>query len=317
MIIACGKCGARFKLDKNLIKPEGSKVRCSNCSQIFNICLPTKLKKEKPLASVGIKNESSWNDAHVIAVSNQKGGVAKTTSCLNLGVSFSLIKKKVLLIDFDVQASLSTCLGCQQGISFYDALNSGSGDISKAIRKTRYPNVWLLPSNQNMFLLNKKYFMTKHFEHLLKEKLNAIKNRFDFILIDTPPAMEFHTLNALTAANTVIIPSNCEFLSAQGVHQTVNFISMIARRTNPALDYHVLITQFDDRDAVSKLIYSKLQNLYGEKTCKTVITLDSKVRESQIMNIPVIYYYKHSSSGLQYVDLARELVEKIGHGQAN
>jgi chromosome partitioning protein len=317
MIIACGKCGTQFKLDRNLIKPGGSKVRCSNCSQIFNVCMPAESNKDEPLNSVGIKKKSFLNSAYVIAVSNQKGGVAKTTSCLNLGVSFSLIKKKVLLIDFDVQANMSTCLGCQQGISFYDALSSGSGDISKAIRKTRYPNVWLLPSNRNMFLLNKKYFMTKHFEHILKESLNSVKDCFDFILIDTPPAMEFHTLNALTAANTVIIPSNCEFLSAQGVHQTVNFISMIARRTNPVLDYHVLITQFDDQDAVSKLIYSKLQNVYGEKTCKTIITLDSKVRESQIMNIPIIYYYKHSRSGLQYVDLARELLEKIHNGQAN
>jgi chromosome partitioning protein len=280
------------------------------------VCLPANLKKDEPSVVAGLKPESTRKAGHILAVSNQKGGVAKTTSCLNLGVSFSLMKKKVLLIDFDVQASLSTCLGCQQGISFYDAISSDSGDISKAIRKTKYPNIWLLPSNRNMFLLNKKYFVTKHFEYILKEKLNSIKDRFDFIIIDTPPSMEFHTLNALTAASTVIIPSNCEFLSTQGVHQTVNFISMIARRTNPTIDYHVLITMFDDQDAVSKLIHSKLRKIYGEKTCRTVITSDSKVRESQIMNIPVIYYYKHSSSGLQYVDLARELIEKIHHGQA-
>jgi chromosome partitioning protein len=316
MIIACESCGARFKIDKNLIKPTGSKVRCKSCLKIFNVCLPDSSNKDDISRTTVLIPDSPIQAAHVITLSNQKGGVAKTTSCLNLGIAFSLFKKKVLLIDFDVQANLSTCLGCQQASSFYDAITSDSGDISKAIRKTRYPNVWLLPSNQNMFLLNKKYFGAKNFEYTLKEKLNLIKTRYDFILIDTPPSMEFYTINALTAANTVIIPSNCEFLSTKGVHQTVSFISMITRRTNPTLDYHVLITMFDDRDTVSKLIFNKLRKIYDGKTCRTVITSDIKVRESQIMNIPVIYYYKHSSSGLQYVDLARELIEKIDYGQA-
>jgi chromosome partitioning protein len=317
MIIVCESCRARFKVDENLIKPRGSKVRCRSCSQIFFVHPPVQSKKNEWSGLNQANPEPAQHSAHVIAISNQKGGVAKTTSCLNLGISFSLLKKKVLLIDFDVQASLSHCLGFQQNFSFYDAISSGKGDISFAIKKTKYPNVWLLPSNRNMLLLNKKYFVTKHFESILKEKLNSIKDKFDFVLIDTPPSMEFHTLNALTAANTVIIPSSCEYLSAQGVHQTVNFISMVAGRTNPALDYHVLVTMFDDRDAVSQLIFNKLRKLYGEKNCRTVVTLDNKVRESQIMNIPVIYYYKQSSSGMQYVNLARELIEKINDGQAN
>ena len=311
MIIACENCKKRFKIDENQLKPPGSRVRCSACSQVFIVYPSERLTKEKEMKSGLKKPDMIRQNTTVIALSNQKGGVAKTTSCLNLGVSFSIMRKKVLLIDFDVQASLSNCLGCRQDFSFYDAISNNSGDISKAIIKTRYPNLWLLPSNRNMVLLNKKYFATNNFEYTLKNKLASVMDQFDFILIDTPPSMEFYTLNALTAANRVIIPSNCEFLSTHGVHQTVNYISMVSGRTNPTLDYHVLVTMVDDRDTVSKLIYSKLRKMYGDKTFQTVIGLDSKIKESQIMNQPVVYYYKHSSSGLQYISLAREILENV------
>ena len=107
-----------------------------------------------------------------------------------------------------------------------------------------------------------------------------MREKFDFILIDTPPSMEFYTLNALTAADWVIIPSNCEFLSTQGVHQTVNFMSAIEAKTNPGIDYRILVTMYDGRDTVSKLIYAKLKKMYGDKNYRTVIGVDNKIRES-------------------------------------
>jgi chromosome partitioning protein len=314
MIIACENCKRRFRIEENRLDPKGSRVRCSHCSQVFVVYPPEQPKIEQYLFPDLEKTQQHRQKASVIALSNLKGGVAKTTSCLNLGVSLSLMKKKVLLIDFDVQASLSNCLGCQKSFSFYDAISDNSGDISKAIVKTRYPNLWLLPSNRNMVLLNKKYFATANFEYILKKKLNSVADLFDFILIDTPPSMEFYTLNALTAANWVIIPSNCEYLSTQGVHQTVNYISMVAGRTNQSLDYYLLITMFDEHDTVSKLIHSKLRKMYDDKAYRTSIASDRKIRESQIMNQPVIYYYKHSPSGLQYVSLAREILDKLHHG---
>lgn len=314
MIIACENCKKRFRIDENQLHPKGSRVRCSDCSYVFVVYPPAGHTKDNiPFLDLE-EFELPEKKACVIALSNQKGGVAKTTSCLNLGVSFSLMKKKVLLVDFDVQASLSICLGSRQDCSFYDAISHNPKDISKAIIKTKYPELWILPSNRNMVLLNKKYFATPRFEYTLKNSLKSISDQFDFILIDTPPSMEFYTLNALTAAELVIIPSSCEFLATQGIHQTVNYISMVAGRTNPFLDYRVLITMFDDADTVSKLIHSKLRKMYGDKAYRTMIGLDIKIKESQIMNQPVIYYYKHSTSALQYVCLAREILEKSHYG---
>ena len=310
MIIECKNCSTRLKVDESLLKPQGSKVRCSNCSEIFLVKPPS---VESAETSSAPKSGKPKKVSAVIALSNQKGGVAKTTTCLNLGISFALMKKRVLLVDFDVQASLSSCLGFQHSLSFYEAITSGDRKIDRAIRKTRYPNLWLVPSNRNMVNLNKKYFGAKNFEYVLMEKLAPIKEKFDFILIDTPPSMEFYTLNALTAADWVIIPSNCEFLSTQGVHQTVNFMSAIEANTNPGIDYRILVTMYDGRDTVSKLIYAKLKKMYGDKNYRTVIGVDNKIRESQVMRTPVIYYYKHSRSALQYVTLAREIIGDLSN----
>ncbi len=308
MIVECKNCGTRLKVDEDRIGPQGSKVRCSNCSRTFTVRRPTGETGKKPSAVSA--PQSKKEGAEIVALSNQKGGVAKTTSCLNLGVSLSLLKKRVLLVDFDVQASLSSCLGFQDAPSFYDAIGTGDKSIAPAIKKTRYQNLWVLPSNRNMVMLNKNYFGAKNFEFVLKEKLKPVRRSFDYILIDTPPSMEFYTMNALTASDWVIVPSNCEFLSTQGVHQTVAFLSAISGRSNPQIDYKVLITMYDGRDTVSKLIYTKLKKIHGAKTFETVIGVDTKVRESQVMRTPIIYYYKHSPSALQYVTLAREIVGK-------
>ena len=125
----------------------------------------------------------------VIAISNQKGGVAKTTTCLNLGVSLAAMKKRVLLIDFDVQANLSLSLGYQGNLSFYTAVADGNVDLKKIIVQTSYRNLWLLPSHKKMVLLNKKYFGSNNFEFLLKDRLIGVSKHFDYILIDTPPSI--------------------------------------------------------------------------------------------------------------------------------
>ncbi len=314
MIIECENCSTKLRVDESLIRPSGTQVRCSACSHVFTVYRPAVVEafEEKPISKNKLSPQSPC--ARIFTLTNQKGGVAKTTTCLNLGISFSLLKKRVLLIDFDVQASLTTCLGYKNTASFYDALHAENKDMNRVIIKSRYPHIWLLPSNRNMVLFNKKYFSQNRYEYILKESLQNVATQFDFILIDTPPSMEFFTVNALTAANRVIIPSNCEFLATQGVHQTLNFIQIIKERTNPDIDYNILVTMYDNHDTVSEMIHSKLRKMYGEKTFKTVISMDNKVRESQVMNMPIIYYYKHSPSGLRYISLAREILGNSTHG---
>jgi chromosome partitioning protein len=220
----------------------------------------------------------------------------------------ALHDKRVLLIDFDVQANLTISLGYKEDTSFYDALNGDIDAVEKLAIETKYPNLWLFPSNKSMVLLNKKYFGAPNFEFILKDRLLPIKDRFDYILIDTPPSIEFFTLNALTAAQKVVIPSQCDYLSTHGIDQILKLIELIKAKTNPFLDARILITMFDKESTASKMIYNKLKQLYPGLTYETLIELDPHIREAQIMSMPVLQYNKESKAGRQYLSLAKEIV---------
>lgn len=305
MIIACEKCKTKFNLDKNITTKSAFRVRCSKCYHVF-IAFKSPQTEEPFL----LKEEMRLSSCGIITISNQKGGVAKTSTCLNLGISLALMKKRVLLIDFDVQSNLTLSLGYKNTKSFYEVLNLNTDDdLSGIIKKTKYANLWLLPSNSKMALLTKKYLNEKNFEHLLRDRLNLIKDRFDYILIDTPPSIEFFTLNALIASDFVIIPSQCEYLSIHGVNQVQKIINMINKTNGHDIDYRILITMYDEKNTSSKVLCSKLKNKYKDKTFNTIIELDAKVKESQIVKIPVIHYDKSSRSALQYLSLAKEIYQ--------
>ena len=214
----------------------------------------------------------------------------------------------MLLIDLDVQSNLSILLGFNEKPSFYDAVMNPTAPLSDYVLKTNYPNILLLPSNKNMVMLNRKYFGVNNFEYLLSDRLEGIVDQFDYILIDTPPSIEFFTLNALTAAHTAVIPSQCDYLSVHGVDQVLKVIHLIGDKINPYLKARVLITMFDKNNTASKLIYRKLRELYKDQAYDTFIEWDSKVKEAQIMNVPVMQYDNQSTAGLQYSALAKEMM---------
>ncbi len=309
MIIMCENCIKKFKIDDKLIKESGSKVRCSDCGHVFTAYRPASQEPppsynpQPPPAFSG--NGSSGN---VISVSNQKGGVAKTTTCLNLGISLALLDQRVLLIDFDVQSNLTISLGYRNTNSFYEVMNSDSADLANFIIKTKYNNLSLLPSNKNMVLLDKKYFGIQNFEFILRDRLAFIKDQFDYIVIDTPPSIGFFSINTLTSANLVIIPCECEYLSTHGVDYTLKFINLVKEKTNPRIDSKILITRYDETNTVAQLIAAKMQRVYEDQTFKTIIERDDKIKESSIMRMPVIYYDKQSRSGLKYMRLAKEIL---------
>lgn len=308
MIIVCQQCNRQFQFSDKITKDEQFLVKCSGCGNIFTVYQPTRIEE---IAFIDLKAAKQIdNGKKVIAVSNQKGGVAKTSTCLNLGMSLAKMGKRTLLIDFDVQANLSISLGFQSKPSFYDAVSNPSKPLSDFIVQTQYADLWLLPSNKNMVMLNKKYFGAHNFEFLLSDRLSTIREDYDYIIIDTPPSIEFLTLNALTAANLAVIPSQCDYLSVHGVDQVLKVINLIEDKINPNLEARVLITMFDKTNTASKLIFSKLRELYKEKAFNTVIELDNKVKEAQIMNIPVMQYDSRSTAGLQYFALAKEMIEQ-------
>ena len=308
MIVVCEKCQSRFKLDESRIKASRFKARCSRCQHVFSATKPLPTAPETPPTAERETPPQDKKTPRVIAVSNQKGGVAKTTTCLNLGISLAMLHKRVLLIDFDVQANLTIALGYQNMPSFYDMLNAPQDTEPRYLVETPYTGLWLLPSNKNMVLLNKKYFGAPHYEFILQERLKAIRNRFDYILIDTPPSIEFFTLNALTASDLVIIPTQCDYLSTHGVDQIQKLIDLVRQKTNPAVTARMLITMYDDRSTASLVIYNKLQQIYRGQTFNALIHHDDKLREAQIMNIPVIHYDQTSRAGREYMDLGQEIL---------
>lgn len=308
MIVVCPSCRTSYELNDRLVQEPSFLARCAKCGHIFSAYQPVRVEEINFLNLADARKKIDLDN--VVTISNQKGGVAKTSTCLNLGFSLAKQNKRVLLFDFDVQANLTISLGYKETTSFYEAISGGADAIEKGMIKTKYDNLWLFPSNKNMVLLNKRYFGARNFEFILKDRLLPVKDRFDYILIDTPPSIEFFTLNALTAARKVVIPSQCDYLSTHGIDQILKLIQLIKAKTNPSIEAHILITMFDKESTTSKMIAAKIKRLYPKITFQTTIEMDARIREAQIMSMPVLEYNRQSKAGRQYLDLAKELLGK-------
>jgi chromosome partitioning protein len=242
-----------------------------------------------------------------VTVCNQKGGVSKTSTCLNLGVSLASLGKKVLLVDFDVQANLTSLLHHHGAKSFFDVMGSGEAKIADYILTTEY-GVSLLPSNSKMALLAKKHMQHGDFEYLLAEKLVEIKSQFDFIIIDTPPSGDFFTLNSLLASDLAIIPTQCEYLSLNGVEHIVRMISVINDKRDHGLKYQVLVAMYNQDITAANVILEKLKSKYANNLLATTINMDGTMQESQIIQKPLLYYKRDSDAAQRYLALANELL---------
>ncbi len=302
MIITCDKCKTRYKLADTITDKDAFKVRCQKCNHSFMA-----YKSVPEEQSLLLQEEITPDHNKIIAISNQKGGVAKTSTCLNLGMALAQMNKKVLLVDFDVQANLTILLGFRKTESFYEILEKNTKDISSSIQKTRYPNLDLLPSNSKMALLKKKYLNVDRYEYLLRDRLDLIKKQYDHILIDTPPSIEFFTLNALIASNFVVIPTTCEYLSMHGIGQINDILTIIKKEINQDINHKVLITMHNADITSEKVMFNKIQEKYRDNIFKTAIEIDNKMQESHIVNMPVVLYAKESKSAQQYIKLAQEI----------
>ena len=313
MIITCKKCATKYKLKKSIKLNKKFKVKCARCGHVFMVSNQKSTNVSAPgnneeLIIEGITDTNVNLNAKIISVCNQKGGVAKTTTSLNLAVSLSLLKKRVLLIDFDIQANLTFLMGYNDAKSFFDVIHSDETSISKYILQTKQ-GVWLLPSNSKMALLSKKHIQDENFEYLLRDKLKHIKPYFDYIIIDTPPSGDFYTLNALLASDLAIIPTPAEYLAMQGVKHIVNMIHVIKEKSGHAVNYKIPITLFDSNNAALQAVLRKIKEEYSDNLFNTIIEKDQKIQESQIVNVPTILYSAESTAGRQYCMLAEELLK--------
>ncbi len=247
----------------------------------------------------------------VIAMSNEKGGVAKTTSTLSLGASLAELNHKVLLIDLDPQSNLSLALGLESGEAEITSANVliENAALRTAIRRTEVQNLDLVPSHARIETAEQFLPMRSHYLSTLHNALAAADVKYDYVLLDCPPALGAITLNALSAADLLIIPTQAEYFSAYALRNMMGSIRRVRQESNPKLAYRILVTLLDRRNRTHRNIFEQLQTTFGQGVFTTVIEVDTKLRESPIAGIPITQYRPTSRGSQQYRVLAQELIE--------
>ncbi len=249
----------------------------------------------------------------IIAVANQKGGVGKTTSVVNLASCLAEAGKKVLLVDLDPQGNATSGCGInkrQIKASLYQVM-IGNATLETAVTQTKYKNLWILPSNMDLAGAEVELVEMEKREQCLKKALaQPFSVTFDYVLIDCPPSLGLLTLNALVGAHTVLIPIQCEFYALEGLSQLTNTIRQVRRLYNPTLDIEgILITMYDGRLNLTTQVLAEVKKYFAGKIFKTVIPRNVRISEAPSHGEPINYYDKHAKGAIAYRDLAKELIQ--------
>jgi chromosome partitioning protein len=257
--------------------------------------------------------------AKVLAVVNQKGGVGKTTTAINLGAALALEGLEVLLIDCDPQANTTGGLGFRRQkdsetarLSIYDVL-LGPTTLAEALQHTTVPSLLLIPGSNNLIGANIELVSAPRREYRLRDAIAALQEPFDFILLDCPPALDLLTLNALVAAEGLIVPLQAEYFALEGISELISTLDSVAQAFNPELGLEgVLLTMYDDRTNLSQQVTANLAEFFGEKLFKTTIPRNIRVAEAPSHGLPVGTYDPRSRGAEAYRELALELIERTG-----
>ena len=251
----------------------------------------------------------------VIAVGNLKGGVAKTTTCLSLGACLADMGKIVLLIDLDPQASLTLGVGLKPDELRHtvDEALLGNASLVSVSRECAVFGLDIVPANQALATIDKILYGRKGYEFYLKNSIEAMgAGLYDFILIDCPPSTSTLTLNALTAADMLIVPLQCEYFAAQSFRQVIEMVKQVREKCNPRLTYRALVTLYDRRNKINQVIYDQMQRGMTGVLFKTIIEIDTKLRESPVFGQPITLYAPNTRGTAQYRALAQELITHTG-----
>ena len=249
----------------------------------------------------------------IIAIANQKGGVGKTTTSVNLAACLGVLEKKVLLIDCDPQANASSGLGIDiEKIKFstYQLLENDC-DVFEAIINTSSPNVDIIPANIDLVAVEIELVDVENREYILKNALNQIIDKYDYILIDCAPSLGLLTLNALTAADSLIIPIQCEYFALEGLGKLLNTVKSVQKIHNEKLDIEgLLLTMYDSRLRLSNQVVEEVQNHFNDMVFKTIIQRNVRLGEAPSYGKSIINYDVSSKGASNYLSLAKEIISK-------
>jgi chromosome partitioning protein len=249
----------------------------------------------------------------VIAIANQKGGVGKTTTAINLAASLAAAEVNTLIVDCDPQSNTSSGLGLVKDpgrISIYDVM-MGAATAEEALQLTELEQLWLIPSHKNLIGANLELVPEERREYRLREALAPLRDRFQFIVLDCPPALDLLTLNALVAADGVLIPMQAEYFALEGVSELLDTIERIRAALNPSLAIEgVVLTMFDERTNLAQQVAEELKKYFGQQLLKTTIPRNIRLAEAPSHGKPALMYDVRSRGAESYIRMAKEILDR-------
>jgi chromosome partitioning protein len=250
--------------------------------------------------------------AKIVTLVNQKGGVGKTTTAINLGASLAACERKILLVDLDPQANATSGLGLSKNDekSIYPVLTDGM-NIREVIRTTELPNLHVAPSSVDLVAAELELSDAIGREFYLRRALQEVINDYDYILIDSPPSLSLLTINGLTAAHSVLVPMQCEYFAIEGVAQLLNTVDRVRDMLNPGLEIEgIALTMYDERMNLARQVAEEVRNHFADKVYRSVIPRNVRLGEAPSFGKPIILYDIRSRGSEAYVNLAREFIQR-------
>jgi len=250
--------------------------------------------------------------SRVIAIANQKGGVGKTTTAINLGAGLAVAERRTLIVDMDPQGNATSGLGFDRtavATSVYDVLVDGTPLQESILPRVHFPFLDLLPSSRDLVGAEVELVNRPHREHALRDALAPVRDQYRYVLVDCPPSLGLLTLNTLAAADTVLIPIQCEFYALEGLSQLLNTIRLVQQNLNPGLQVEgVLLTMFDSRLNLSRQVAEEAKEYFGSRVFRSVIPRNVRLAEAPSFGKPIMLYDILSAGAQSYLALAREVV---------